>query len=156
MILVPCFSCLLAVRVMGEEMEVSSLIGQGSDFWPDKYTCIECEKNCAGLVEESLSVLDLAKFRVRDLSPTEMLAAQHGFGTPEETDCTSAAVQEQFKKKLKNIAVKNLGGTTRSCIEYFEFVDGSRLYVASAPEGAVVYRITKPHSYVKSHDERSP
>lgn len=149
MIIVPCFNCYTAVRVMGESSRVAELVGEESDFWPDSFRCVSCGKRCEGLSEDQVEPEALARMKVKELGPEEMLAAQEGFGVPEEMLCTSGAVRELFAKKVKTVHGRDVRGTSRFIIDHIEFEDGVKMYLAASPSGAVVYRISRPHSYTE-------
>ena len=44
--IVPCLHCYAAVRVIGDIATVNALVGGNSEFYPDKYACVVCEKPC--------------------------------------------------------------------------------------------------------------
>ena len=149
MLLVPCMHCFTAVRVMGEPQEVA-LVGEGSEFWPDKYVCVQCERPCEGIYEGDAEQSALEKMKLRELTAQEFYAALNGLGTPDEMHCDTVTVRELFSSKtVRRVHSKDVRGTTRSVIESIEFDDGTRLYLAAAPLGAVVYRITRPISYTQ-------
>ncbi len=150
MIIVPCFHCYTAVRVMGEPSHVTELVGVSSEFWPDKFRCVNCHHPCEGLAEEEVESSALERMKVRELSPEEMIAAQEGFGTPEEMLCSSGAVKELFENnKVKKVYGYDVAGTTRFIIDSLEFENGVRMFLAASPGGAVVFRISRPHSYTQ-------
>lgn len=150
MIIVPCFRCYTAVRVMGEITRVHDLVGESSEYWPDKFHCVNCHRPCEGLLEEEVDAAVLERMKVKELSPDEMLAAQEGFGTPEEMICSSGAVTELFEKNaVKKVHGYEPSGTTRFIIDCIEFENGVRMHLAASPGGAVVFRISRPYSYTK-------
>lgn len=126
------------------------LVGRGSDYWPDKYVCITCGKACNGVDESSVSVAQLAKMKVRDLDPEQMLAALNGLGTPDEMLCDITTVRLLLQeKKIKKVHGYTVNGTTRTCVTSLELEDGTKLYCGSSVHGAIVYRITRPVSYTQ-------
>lgn len=149
MLIVPCFACYTAVRVMGEPDAVFELVGEGSDFWPATYHCVLCGKRCDGMLESDVEVAALQKMKVRELSPEEMLAAQSGLGTPEEMLCSGTTVRELLKQPVKKVHGYDLKGTTRFCLDALELEDGTKIHLGAGPSGAVVYRISRPFSYAQ-------
>ena len=149
MLIVPCFNCYTAVRVMGEPTHVGQLVGESSEFWPKGYRCVSCDKRCDGMAEVDVEGAVLQRMKVRELSAEEMLAAQHGLGTPDEMLCDGATVRELFKQPVKKIHGYDIKGTTRFCIDALELEDGTKVHLGSSPSGAVVYRISRPISYTQ-------
>lgn len=151
MLVVPCFSCYTAVRVMSAPDKVAELVGALSDYWPDKYVCIVCGKKCEGLPESDVETAVLQRMKVRDLSAEEFLAALEGFGLPEEMLCTGASVREVLQgRPIKLLHGRDLRGTTRFCIDSIELEDGTKIHFGASPMGAVVYRISRPISYTQN------
>jgi hypothetical protein len=50
---------------------------------------------------------------------------------------------------VKRVHGKDIQGTSRSIIDFLELGDGSKVYLAASAEGATVYRVAKPISYVE-------
>jgi hypothetical protein len=146
--LLACLHCYTVVQVLGEEEEIASLVGSGSEYWPDDYTCVNCGKGCTA-VPDDIAVLDLQKFKLRELSAPELLAALHGLGTPEEMKCNAATISALFATKIQRVQGEVVRNTERYALDYIEFEGGARAYFGSSPSGAVIYRITHPHSYVR-------
>jgi hypothetical protein len=95
--------------------------------------------------------------KMRELTPDEMFAAQLGLGTPDEMLCDLATVREVFStKKVKRAVGQTVSGTSRTCLHLLEFEDGSRMFFGSSSHGAIVYRISRPFSYVKKVTEEQP
>jgi hypothetical protein len=155
MIIIPCLNCYTAVRVMGEPDVVHSLVGNQSEFWPSKFTCISCGNSCEGMLESEVEAAVLFKMKVRELTAEEMYAAQHGLGTPDEMVCNGSMVRELFSKSVKKVHGYDITGTTRYCIDHLEFEDGTKLYLGASPSGAIVYRIARPISYTQKVLEES-
>jgi hypothetical protein len=78
-----------------------------------------------------------------------MLAAQSGLGTPEEMLCSGTTVRELLKQPVKKVHGYDLKGTTRFCLDALELEDGTKIHLGAGPSGAVVYRISRPFSYVQ-------
>lgn len=149
MLLVPCTHCYTVVRVIGEPDLVNSLVGVNSEFWPDRYTCVTCSKNCLGVVEAEADAGDLVRMKVRDLTPNEMYAAQLGLGTPDEMQCDAATVRGLLGQGIKRVFGQDIRGTTRFCLVALEVQDGTTLHFGASPHGAVVFRISRPISYTQ-------
>ncbi len=151
MIIVCCPQCRLALRVIGELLEVASLVGEQSEFWPDKYVCPRCEyKSAVGSVEKALSSEALVGYELRDLSTNELFAALNGLGLPDEGSCRLAKINELLKEKpVRKIEGFDIPGTDRCVLCRLVLWDGTRLYFGAGPEGAVIYRNVPPQSYAE-------
>lgn len=145
MIVVVCANCRTAVRIQGgEEEEMENLVGQRSEWYPDKFPCPSCDAKATvhtAVDAEVMNVLD-----IHDLTPAEAFVAFNGMGLPEEQECGPTAVNKAFSQPVKKINAKLIKGSNRSVLESIEFEDGTRLFLASSPYGATVYRISKPRS----------
>lgn len=136
------------VRVIGDDMEIESLIGRKSDFWPDKYPCVRCGKDTGAMLETCADPRILQAFTVRDLSPKEAFAALMGLGVPEEQQCSLASVSKLFQEnRIVRVAGEDVPGAARAVVDYLEFQSGARVYFGASPSGAVVYRIAPPPAY---------
>jgi hypothetical protein len=143
-------SCYTAVRVIDDPAQTESLVGQGSEFWPDKYTCVSCTASCEAIAEHDADPEALARMKVRDLTAAELYAALLGLGTPDEMVCDGTTVRELFATKpVKRVHGKDLPNTTRFLLETIELEDGTKLHFGAGAQGAIVYRITRPVSYTK-------
>ena len=130
--------------------QVRHLVGEDSEFWPDKYPCPSCEKHVRGFVEFDVDPQVAVVIRFVDLSAEEAYAAFNGFGLPEEGNCTILELSKLFiNQKVRAIAGSNVMGTTRSILRHIEFEDGTKIYFAAGADGACVYRMVKPFSYVE-------
>jgi hypothetical protein len=151
MITIVCLKCGTGIRTVGEEDELRSLF-MGSDWYPENYPCANAECSAKAQYVETIESLSLPAMDIHDLEPMEAYAAIHGLGFPEERDCGKTAVELVFEQPVKEVKVRQIRGQNRSVIDYIIFEDGTRLYLASAVEGAVAYRIAKPHSYAEAAD----
>ncbi len=148
MILIVCLHCKTALRVIGDVAQGHELVGPGSTFWPDKFTCFRCEKPARGLLEAEVSIK--TPLEVKDVSPEEAFAALHGLGLPEERDVDRLIVSELMRTHpVRRVACKDIPGVSRVVVDHIELWDGTRLHFGSSNEGAVIYRITRPHSYAE-------
>lgn len=151
MILILCPKCRCALRVTGELDEMNMLIGPGSSFWPDKFICYKCEGPAQGFLETEIELK--AVVDVKDVSPQEAYAAIHGLGVLAEREVDATLVQELMSMHpVRRVACKDVIGTLRVVVDHVELWDGTRLHFGSSNEGAVIYRITRPHTYVPTED----
>lgn len=149
MIIIACVKCASALRIAGDFDEVDHLVGKNSEWYPNDYPCW---KDCGGSARFITRVDPdaLRRLDVRDLTPQEAFLAFHQMGLPEERDCSAAAVVQLFKEQaVKRVLAVQIQGSHRCVIDHIEMESGSKVYFASGPEGAVVVRISKPHSYAK-------
>jgi len=141
--------CVSPGDISGRFSEAESLLGHGSEFYPDKYPCWHCEEKA-----EFVPVADVAALRlvsIQDVSPLEAMAAIHGLGLPAEQDCSAAAVERIFEsQRVSRVFATSIRNSHRSILKIIEFEDGSKLHLGSSAFGATVYRISKPHSYVEA------
>lgn len=150
MITIVCKSCGLAVRVSGEEEEVTHLLGEKSDWYPSGYPCPA--QGCSSKAEmvESIESVAAAALDIRDLTAIEAFHAYSGLGLPEERDCGPTAVsQALLNGKVTAVDVKLLRGSNRSVLYSLTMEDGIKLYLGSSAWGATVYRLAKPQSAVE-------
>jgi hypothetical protein len=155
MILILCSKCALAIRVMGDADEIRPLVGDRSEFWPDKYICPRCEERAVGCHELEASAADVERLRPRDLTPQEALAAFHGLGLPDEQLCNKALLESLLRQQpIRHIAARDIEGSRRCYLHHIELWDGTKIYLGAGSDGAVVYRIAHPHSYTEqvSHE----
>lgn len=127
------------------------LVGQRSDFWPDRYPCYSCKQLASGHLLAEVDPQILATLsEVVDVTAPEAYAALHGLGLPSEQTCCAETVLPLFEQAGVQVVGGQVKGRTRFIIEELVFSDGTRLCLGSSPQGAVVYRIVRAHSYVKS------
>lgn len=150
MITIVCLKCRTALRTVGSEAEVHSLLGPGSEYYPESYPCPT--DGCDGKAKylEAISPVALSQLKIYDLTPQEVFAALEGLGLPPERDCGETAVRKAFGSNVTEVGVRQLRGANRSILDWIQFADGTRLYVAASAEGAVVYRLARRHSYAES------
>jgi len=140
MILILCPSCAMAVRTAGDDAE--DLLGKESPYYPDKYPCPRCGA-MAKLMDKHGGVMD-----VRDLQPAEAYAAFNGLGLPEERDCGEVAVKQLLSGARVVRVHTRYVHSGRCCLDRIEIEGGATVHLGSSSLGAVVYRISSPHSYV--------
>lgn len=151
MITIACMTCGTAIRTAGDEAEVYSLLGHGSEYYPDKYPCVAA--GCRGHAQylEAISPIAMAQLIIHDVTPQEAFAALNGLGLPPERDCGETAVRQALTGRVVDAGVRQIRGSNRSVLEWLLFEDGTRLFLAASGEGAVVYRLARPHSYVEQN-----
>ena len=155
MILVLCQPCALGFRIMGGADEVDALVGECSDFWPDKFPCPRCEKDCMGVSELAADPRALRAFELVELTPQEAFAAFNGLGLPSEGQCTVEEITRLLREQpIRHLGAVNLPGTTRCRINFLELWDGTRLHFGAGAEGAVLYRRVLPRTAVEKFDAR--
>lgn len=153
--LLVCQQCMTAIRVVGDMTEadyvLTPFVTSHSMCWTD--TC----PGPAQVVHQLPAELS-AQLETRELSVGETWVALNGFGMPEEQECSPAAVKAAFTESpVRNVAVHPVRGSHRSQIEFIELENGTKIHFGSGPVGALVYRISKPHSYAKKvEDEIAP
>lgn len=140
-----CKQCLFAFDVVGDTDELAlmtseSIIGA---------TCPSCD--AVGAVEvcwEAELGVELRRVHRRHLTATEAYAALMGLGLPVEDVIPDA---EELAELLRSGVEKVVGkrGPDRFVIDHIKMVDGTRVFFAAAAEGAIIYRVGKPVSYVE-------
>lgn len=138
-----CSDCKMVWRTMTD----TPLIWRGSEWWPDKYVCPRCEgRHCRVCPSESIP----SDYSIHDLEPEELYAALHGMGLPSEMLCDGATVRELLANhKIEQVVGFDVPNTTRFIIHVLVLDNGTRIHLGASPSGAVVYRISRRHSYVK-------
>lgn len=150
MIVIACTSCGVGVRTFGEHAEVHHLIGQGCDWYPNKYPCPNDRCGRTAEYMQSIDPSALSRLELHDLTPQESFAAFNGLGFPLERDCGETAVRELLlTSSICKAGTRQVRAANRTVVEWLEFEDGSRVYLASSADGAIAYRISRPHSYVE-------
>lgn len=155
MIVIACTPCAFAMRVMPDSVtsvrsvqELDQLIGKRSDFWPDKYPCPKCGQMATGFGEREVDGRVLQLMELKDVTPQEAFAALHGLGFPDEQKCSLAFVQQLLREQpVRRVIGTDVVGQERTIVDALELWDGTKVYFGSAPEGAVIYRITRQVSY---------
>lgn len=150
MIYIVCRECKAGLRISPDALgELEALFGEGSDYYPNRYPCFRCERSIAQFVPavDSAALVSLELF---DVNPKEAFAAMNGLGLPGEQECSAAAVSALFMG-CPGVSVKtrHIRNSHRCIIEYIELKDGTKIYLGSSALGAIVYRVSKPHSYAE-------
>lgn len=153
MILIACTHCRKALRVTGELDELEPLVGQRSEYWPDKYPCYCCGGTAAGFLVPEISEAAHASLSITDVTPQEAFAALNGLGLPDERTCCAEVVEPFFEKQGIKVHGFQPRGTMRYLVSELEFPDGTKMFFGTSPQGALIYRITKKHSYLKAVEQ---
>jgi hypothetical protein len=150
MLIIACQKCGTAVRTVGEFGEVQHLVGPGSDWYPDKYPCHKAGCDGTGVIVTNTEPKVLQSLDIVDLTPQEAFVAFHGMGLPTEHECGVMAVDRAFEASpVAKVHARNIKGTGRCAIDNIELEDGTKIFLGCSTHGAVVYRISKPHSYAE-------
>lgn len=152
MIIIACLTCHVGLRTSGDEAEVHALLAHGSEFYPDQYPCPTDGCPGKGQYLEAIDPAALSQLELHDVTPQEAFAALNGLGFPPERDCGETAVRQALTQKIVKSGVRQLRGANRSILDWLEFEDGTRMYLASSAEGAAVYRLSKRFSYTEKRD----
>jgi hypothetical protein len=161
MILVVCLPCASAVRIMpasvadttsNEELEI--LVGRKSNYWPNKFPCWTCGGSATGMRETEADPRVLRLMVVHDLTPQEAFAVFNGCGFPEEQVCAFDVIEALLRAQpIRRVIGKDIPLSARAVIDSIELWDGTKLHFGAAVEGAIVYRIVRPHSYVQAAEK---
>jgi hypothetical protein len=153
MMLVVCSSldCLTVTRILSQSAdELVSLVGERSDFYPNRYSCPRCDTPASVVYEGNVDPNQFKDFSVMELEAQDYFRFLMGVGLPEEQDCRIEVLQSIFhENKVKNIAGHSISGTKRFCVDWLEMENGTKLYFGSSTNGATIYRITKKPEYTK-------
>lgn len=153
MIFLACLDCQHALRISpgdirGNLSEAEALFGLASEYYPDSYPC----SFCGGKMQymPAADKYAVQEFEVHDVNPKEALSALYSLGLPEEHDCGPTAVAQALtSSKVKSVGAHHIKDSHRCLLAWIDMEDGTRLYLGASAGGATVYRIAKPHKYVK-------
>ena len=67
--------------------------------------------------------------------------------------CCAEVIEPLFEECGIKVHGRQLRGKTRYFVNYFEMPNGTRLYLGASPAGALIYRISKKHSYAEAVSE---
>lgn len=150
MITIACPRCNHALRVVGDIAETDTLVGTRSSFHPNGYVCFNCEGPAACVLSAEVSVLADRMLTVHEVTPQEAFAALNGMGIPSESTCCSEVVEAMFEKQGIKVKGRQLPSTNRYVIDALVFPDGSTMHLGASVVGALAFRITKKHSYLRA------
>lgn len=135
--LLRCESCGVAVRVVGDFLQMEKLILK-HPLWKTGWPCITF--GCSGQLRET----ETAEL-VTELTPEQLFRALCGGGTPEEIKAYPALVRALLRDaKVVEIDADELVGDGRAVIRRLFLDSGFVLHLSGMPTGAFVYKITHP------------
>lgn len=147
--IIACISCGTAIQIIGDLESIDALVGAKTEFASAGYPCFRCGEKAQAMLTQQVDPEALRSLDVYTLSPEEALAALCGLGIPEERGCYEEVVRSLFEAVGVKIGGRQLRSSSRFFLDWLELPSGHRIYLGAGPSGALVYRITKPHSYVK-------
>jgi len=157
MIYFVCNHCRLALRTVGDQQEILSLLGAGTEWFPNKYPCPS--NGCSGMMQlaEAIESTTLALLELHDLAPIECYQAFYGLGLPEERECGPDALAKVVKgRSIAQLHTEGVHNDRRTVLRWIALDDGTKIYLGSSPQGAMIYRIAPPRSVVnevlREHD----
>lgn len=153
MITIACLKCRHAMRVVGEDDETQTLVGRKSDLWPNKFKCFQCGAMAEGMLTVEISAAAWTRLIVHEVTPQEAFAAVNGMGIPEEHTCCAEVIEPMFEAVGVKVRGHQLPRTNRYVIEQLVFPDGRTVHLGAAMQGALAFRVTKKHSYVRAVEE---
>jgi hypothetical protein len=142
-----CTACSSALRVGGDPAEGRGLVGQESEFWPDRYPCFRCGGRAEAFAEPEVSPEALRALSIVNVTAEEAYAALLGLGTPEERAVSDELVEGLFRAHGARVRGRQIAGVLRYVVDFIELSCGTRIHFAPSPQGAVIYRVTKRHGY---------
>jgi len=140
-----CNKCHHGIRVRGGDPNDIELMFKEGEY---TFVCYHCESKevVAGPAVDG----DLQGWFIIELSAQEAHLAMVGMGIPEERECAMEIVRGILTSQpVKEVKARTIPNTGRSAIDYIMMEDGTTLFLCASTHGAQVYRIRKPHSYVK-------
>lgn len=153
--IIACQSCLHGLEVVGELDELAHTVGQLSTFRTEGYTCFHCGGRAECVWPSQVDADFRRSCRLTTVSPVEAVAALSGLGLPQEQTCCAEVVVPALAAHGIKPKVRYRPGSNRVYLDALELKDGTVLHLGPSPRGAVVYRVTSPHSYAAkelSHD----
>ena len=153
MITIACLKCSHALRVIGDDKEAHALVGEGCELWPDKFRCFDCGAKAQGVLTSEISEAEEQRLIVHELTPQEAFAAIKGMGIPEEHTCCAEVLEAMFEAVGIKVKGRPLHGTKRYVVDSLTFPDGRTVHLGASMMGALAFRITKKHSYVRAAEE---
>lgn len=155
MIFYACTSvdCPAVIRVVAfDDEELSHLIGNDSEWFPDKYPCPVCGERMA--IHTKCPEADP---RFIELTAQEAYSAFAGAGLPNEQECSAARVRELLTHlRIVDVHVRHIRGTNRCTLDRIMLEGGLILHLASSAHGASVFRIQARGAFTEASDEHYP
>lgn len=150
MMLIVCTHCRLALRVIGDQGEIESLIGRMSELAQLGYPCAGCGRQTEAIRETEADPEALSRMKVVDATPHEAFAAVYGLGLPSERACEPAVIDELLRThRIVGVKLRPVPGSRRCCIDELTLEDGTRMFLGASSQGALVYRIVNRSSYAE-------
>jgi len=85
-----------------------------------------------------------AKGQPRKIKGDVLFRAVNGMGLPEEQDCSVKRVRKALlEKKVVSVDLEDVHGKKRSIIRSIGLEDGTRVFLSTVNDGAVVYRVSE-------------
>lgn len=145
-----CKHCFRALRVLGDDAAVETLLGEKSFCASVNYPCPDCAQPMRTFREEDIDPDEHFTLRIVDVTPEEAFVAFNGLGLPSEQACSLQALRSLFvRQPVLQVHGRELQGTGRCCLDCIEFSDGSKVYFGASPQGAIAYRIAPPPAYAE-------
>jgi hypothetical protein len=144
-IAIVCIACKKGIAITpGEDGEVEALFFSEGRV-ARELACPSCQ--ATALTHEDVSHLTADSYR--ELTAMEAHAAFSGLGFPGEADCGSSALEAALiNKTIVGAVVRPIRGSHRCVLQQLQLSDGTSIFLSSSVQGAIVYRIARPESYV--------
>ena len=140
-----CTRCQRVYRSVGDPQQDEQLLGEKSDWWPDKYVCPVCDGVMFARKEADVMAEVLASPTLQHFPVEELYAAMSGLGLPEQRLTGPQSVRAVLEgKRIRSVSVQPAGTSSRSVLDRIVLDDGTVIYLASGSYGATVYRIRGP------------
>ena len=138
-------SCGAVVRVSGQLQDVARVLGPGSSFYPNRYSCPRCQKNQAVYVEKPGPEMLMGELGVYlfELPLDDALRLHMGLGLPDECHVDEAAVAAALQSGVAGWELETDDQSGRPYVKTLQVSDGRTLYFGAGPLGAVIYRIAR-------------
>lgn len=138
-------SCGAVVRVLGDPLAVERLLGPGSDYFPNSYTCPRCQGKHAVCVERPTPEMLMGKLGeyLFEVPVEDAFRLQTGMGLPEECRVDAAAVNEVLGNGVTGWELETDEQSGRPYLKTLVVTDGRTLHFGAGPLGAVIYRIAR-------------
>lgn len=150
MIAIVCVHCSNALQVHGDQEEAAKLVGVRSSFQQDGYECFNCGKEATCLLAAEVSELARKALVVHDVTAQEAFAALNGMGIPSEATCCAEVLEAMFQSVGLKVNGRQMQKTNRYVVNSITFPNGDTVHLGGSSVGALAYRITKRHSYVRA------
>jgi hypothetical protein len=146
-----CSTCGTVVRVIGNAAEISRLVGEDSEFWPNGYVCPKCGGSAVGVSDAQATTEMLSGRRgdtLFELMLQDAFALYSGLGLPKERQCSVESVDNTLREGVQRWGLSSDPVNGRVYLNWLETAAGTRIYLGAGPYGAVVFRVRPKQSYV--------